>query len=155
VSGLNLSVNTRLKELNVVLPVATPLATSLPTVQTGNLCFVSGHIARQDGKPRAGQFGISMTTAKGQQAARSIAIDLLGTVHRELGDLERVQRIVKLFCLVNSGPAFTERHLVAKGASELLQEFFGASGKPARSAVGAAQLPMGAFVEMELVVEVR
>lgn len=146
----------RLKELHVVLPVATPpVAAFVPTVQTGNLCFVSGHIAKRDGKSWVGQLGVNLSTAEGQQAARSIAIDLLGTLHHELGDLERVQRIVKLFCLVNSGPGFTEQHLVANGASELLQEVFAASGKHARSAVGVAQLPLGACVEIELVVEVR
>lgn len=146
----------RLKELHVVLPVATPpVAAFVPTVQTGNLCFVSGHIAKRDGKSWAGQLGVNLSAAEGQQAARSIAIDLLGTLHHELGDLERVERIVKLFCLVNSGPGFTEQHLVANGASELLEEVFGASGKHARSAVGVAQLPLGACVEIELVVEVR
>jgi enamine deaminase RidA (YjgF/YER057c/UK114 family) len=151
-----MSVYDRLKELNVVLPVATPpVAAFVPTVQTGNLCFVSGHIAKRDGKSWAGQLGVNMTTGEGQCAARGIAIDLLGTLHHELGNLERVQRLVKLFCLVNSGPAFTEQHLVANGASELLQEVFGAVGKHARSAVGVAQLPLGACAEIELVVEVR
>jgi enamine deaminase RidA (YjgF/YER057c/UK114 family) len=152
----SMSVYDRLKELDVVLPVATPpVAAFVPTVQTGSLCFVSGHIAKREGKPWAGQLGINTTTAEGQRAARGVAIDLLGTLHHELGDLDRVQRIVKLFCLVNSGPAFTEQHLVANGASELLQEVFGEVGKHARSAVGVAQLPLGACVEIELVVEVR
>jgi enamine deaminase RidA (YjgF/YER057c/UK114 family) len=146
----------RLKELNVVLPVATPpVAAFVPTVRTGNLCFVSGHIAKREGKPWTGQLGVNMNTVEGQRAARNIAVDLLGTLHHELGDLERVRRIVKLFCLVNSGPTFTEQHLVANGASELLQEIFGDSGKHARSAVGVAQLPLGACVEIELVVDVR
>lgn len=146
----------RLKELQVVLPAVTPpVAAFVPTVQAGNLCFVSGHIAKHEGKPWAGQLGANMSTAEGQGAARSIAIDLLGTLHHELGDLGRVHRIVKLFCLVNSGPAFTEQHLVANGASELLQEVFGKAGAHARSAVGVAQLPLGACVEIELVVEVR
>jgi enamine deaminase RidA (YjgF/YER057c/UK114 family) len=146
----------RLTELNIMLPVGTPpVAAFVPTVQTGNLCFVSGRIAKRDGKPWAGQLGVTMDTAEGQRAARSIAIDLLGTLHHELGDLDRVQRIVKLFCLVNSGPAFTQQHLVVNGASELLQEVFGGVGKHARSAVGVAQLPLGACVEIEPVVEVR
>jgi enamine deaminase RidA (YjgF/YER057c/UK114 family) len=146
----------RLKELDVVLPVAAPpVAAFVPTVQTGNLVFVSGHIAKREGKSWAGQLGVNMSTEEGQRAARSIAIDLLGTLHHELGDLERIQRVVKLFCLVNSGPAFTEQHLVANGASELLQDVFGAVGKHARSAVGVAQLPMSACVEIELVVEIR
>jgi enamine deaminase RidA (YjgF/YER057c/UK114 family) len=146
----------RLKELDVVLPVAAPpVAAFVPTVQTGNLVFVSGHIAKREGKSWAGQLGVNMSTEEGQRAARSIAIDLLGTLHHELEDLERIQRVVKLFCLVNSGPAFTEQHLVANGASELLQDVFGAVGKHARSAVGVAQLPMSACVEIELVVEIR
>ena len=151
-----MSVYDRLKELNVVLPAASPpVAAFVPTVQTGNLCYVSGHIAKRDGKSWAGQLGVNISTAEGKQAARGIAIDLLGTLHHELGDLDRVQRIVKLFCLVNSGPAFTEQHLVANGASELLQELFGEAGKHARSAVGVAQLPLGACVEIDLVVELR
>ena len=146
----------RLKELNVVLPVATPpVAAFVPTVQAGNLCFVSGHIAKRGGKPWTGQLGVNIDTAEGQSAARSVAIDLLGTLHHELGDLERVERIVKLFCLVNSGPGFAEQHLVANGASEVLQDVFGNAGKHARSAVGVAQLPLGACVEIELIVEVR
>lgn len=151
-----MSVYEKLKELQVVLPVPTPpVAAFVPTVQSGKLCFVSGHIAKRDGKPWAGQLGVNMNTLEGQRAARGIAVDLLGTLHHELGDLERVKRIVKLFCLVNSGPAFTEQHMVANGASELLQEVFGKAGKHARSAVGVAQLPLGACVEIELVVEVR
>jgi len=151
-----MSVYDRLKELNVVLPAATPpVAAFVPTVQTGNLCYVSGHIAKRDGKSWAGQLGVNISTAEGKQAARSIAIDLLGTLHHELGNLDRVQRIVKLFCLVNSGPAFTEQHLVANGASELLQEVFGEAGKHARSAVGVAQLPLGACVEIEIVAQIR
>jgi enamine deaminase RidA (YjgF/YER057c/UK114 family) len=151
-----MSVYDRLKELNVVLPVATPpVAAFVPAVRTGNLCFVSGHIAKREGKPWVGQLGVNVSTEEGQKAARSIAIDLLSALHHELGDLERVQRIVKLLCLVNSGPAFTEQHLVANGASELLQEVFGEAGAHARSAIGVAQLPLGACVEIELVVEVR
>jgi enamine deaminase RidA (YjgF/YER057c/UK114 family) len=150
-----MSVYDRLKELNIVLPVATPpVAAFVPTVKAESLVFVSGHIAKQDGKSWAGQLGVNVTTAEGRQAARGIAIDLLGTLHHELGDLNRVQRIVKLFCLVNSGPTFIEQHLVANGASELLQEVFGEAGKHARSAVGVAQLPLGACVEIELVVQI-
>ena len=145
----------RLKELNVILPAATPpVAAFVPTIQTGNLCFVSGHIAKREGKPWAGQLGVNMKTEEGQRAARGIAIDLLGTLHHELGDLGRVRRIVKVLCLVNSGPGFTEQHLVANGASEFLQDVFGESGRHARSAIGVAQLPLGSCVEIELVVEI-
>ena len=151
-----MSVYEKLKELQVVLPVPTPpVAAFVPTVQAGKLCFVSGHIAKRDGKSWAGQLGVNMRTEEGQRAARSIAIDLLGTLHHELGDLGRVERIVKVLCLVNSGPNFTEQHVVANGASELLQEAFGKAGTHARSAIGVAQLPLGACVEIELIVEIR
>jgi enamine deaminase RidA (YjgF/YER057c/UK114 family) len=151
-----MSVYGKLKELQVVLLSATPpVAAFVPTVQTENLCFVSGHIAKRDGKPWVGQVGVNLSTEEGQRAARSIAIDLLGTLHHELGDLGRVQRIVKMLCLVNSGPTFTEQHLVANGASELLQEVFGKAGTHARSAIGVVQLPLGACVEIELIVEIR
>jgi enamine deaminase RidA (YjgF/YER057c/UK114 family) len=121
--------------------------------QTGNLLFVSGHIARKDGKPWVGQLGRNMTTAEGKAAAASIALDLLATLEDALGNLDRVKRIVKALCLVNSTSEFTEQHLVANGCSELLVAVFGERGAHARSAFGVAQLPMGACVEIELVVE--
>jgi enamine deaminase RidA (YjgF/YER057c/UK114 family) len=102
-----------------------------------------------------GQLGAEMTTEQGREAARGIAIDLLGTLHVALGDLERVHRIVKLLVLVNSAPTFTEHHLVANGASELLVAMLGERGPHARSAFGVAQIPRGACVEIELVAEVR
>ena len=130
-----------------------PVAAFVPAVQTGNLLFVSGHIAKLDGKPWTGQLGSSISTQDGRRAARNVAIDLLATLHHELGDLARVKRIVKLLCLVNSAPNFTEQHLVANGASELLQGVLGAGGVHARSAIGVAQLPLGSCVEIELVAE--
>jgi len=95
-----------------------------------------------------------LTTAEGQAAARSIAIELMGTLHAAVGDLDRVTRIVKLLTLVNSAPTFTEHHLVANGASELLVQVFGERGPHARSAFGVAQIPRGACVEIELIAEV-
>ena len=126
----------------------------MPFVRTGNLVFLSGHIARLDGKPWVGQLGKNMDTAMGQQAARAVAIDLLGTLHAAIGDLGQVRRIVKLVSLVNSTADFTEQHLVTNGASELLAQVFGELGAHARSAFGVAQNPMGACVEIDLVVEV-
>jgi len=120
----------------------------VPSVQTGNLVFVSGHIAKRNGKPWVGRLGETMTTAEGQQAARAVAEDLLKT----LGDLSRVKRIVKVMVLVNSAADFTEQHLVANGASELLIEKV---SDHARSAFGVAQLPYGVCVEIELVAELR
>ena len=94
-----------------------------------------------------------MTTAEGQEAARAVAIDLLGTLHAAAGDLNRVQRIVKLMALVNSSPQFTEQHLVTNGASDLMMQVFGERGAHARSAFGVAQIPLGACVEIELIAE--
>ena len=146
----------RLADLGITLPaVATPAAAYVPFARTGNLVFLSGHIAKQDGKAWVGQLGLTMTTAQGQPAARAVAIDLLGTLQAAVGDLAHVKRIVKVMSLVNSTPTFTEQHLVTNGCSELLQQVFGtAVGAHARSAFGVAQLPMGACVEIELIAEV-
>ena len=145
----------KLKALNITLPdVATPAAAYLPFARTGNLVFLSGHLAKKDGKVVVGQFGKNITTEEGKAAARAIAIDLLGTLHAAVGDLNKVTRIVKLMSLVNSTGDFTEQHLVTNGASELLGEIFGDVGKHARSAFGVAQIPMGACVEIEMIAEV-
>ena len=152
-----MSVYDQLKALNITLPpVAVPAAAYVPYVQTGNLVFLSGHIARKDGKPWVGQLGRDVTTEQGQAAARAVAIDLMGTLHAATGgDLNRVQRIVKLMSLVNSTSDFTEQHLVTNGASELLGQVFGEKGVHARSAFGVAQIPMGACVEIELIAELN
>jgi len=150
-----MSIYDKLAELNITLPpVATPAAAYVPYVQSGNLVFLSGHIAKKDGKVWTGQFGKTMSTAEGQAAARAVAIDLLGTLHAAVGDLNRVTRIVKLMSLVNSTADFTEQHLVTNGASELIGQLFGASGAHARSAFGVAQIPMGACVEIEMIAEI-
>ena len=150
-----MSVYDKLKELNITLPpVAVPAAAYVPFVQTGNLIFLSGHIARQDGKPWVGQLGANMTTDEGKLAARAIAIDLMGTLHAAVGDLNKVKRIVKLMSLVNSTGSYTEQHLVTNGASELFGAVFGDKGAHARSAFGVAQIPLGACVEIELIAEV-
>lgn len=149
-----MSIYAKLTELNITLPpVAIPAAAYLPFVQTGQLIFLSGHIAKKDGKPWVGQFGKNITTEEGQAAARAIAIELIGTLHAAVGDLNRVKRIVKLMSLVNSTGDFTEQHLVTNGASELFGQVFGAQGAHARSAFGVAQIPMGACVEIELIAE--
>jgi len=150
-----MNIHDKLKELNITLPpVATPAAAYVPFVRTGNLVFLSGHIAKKDGKPWVGQLGKTMKTEEGQQAARAIAIDLMGTLHAAVGDLNNVKRIVKLMSLVNSTSDFTEQHLVTNGASELFGQVFGDQGSHARSAFGVAQVPMGACVEIELIAEV-
>ncbi len=150
-----MSIYEKLRALNITLPaVATPAAAYVPFVRTGNLIFISGHIAKKDGKPWVGQLGAQVTTAEGKEAARSIAIDLMGTLNSAAGDLNKVTRIVKLMVLVNSASGFTEQHLVANGASELFREVFGEKGPHARSAFGVAQIPMGSCVEIEVIAEV-
>ncbi|MCB8748833.1 RidA family protein [Rhodoferax sp. U2-2l] len=151
-----MSIYTKLTELGITLPpVAIPAAAYVPFVQTGNLVFLSGHIAKKVGKAWVGQLGNNMTTDEAKLAARSIAIDLLGTLHAAVGDLNRVTRIVKVMSLVNSSADYTEQHLVTNGASELIGQVFGADkGAHARSAFGVAQLPLGACVEIELIAEV-
>ena len=147
----------RLQSLGITLPpIAVPAAAYVPFVRTGKLVFISGHIAKKEGKAWVGQLGLTTNTEEGKAAARAIAIDLMGTLQAAVGDLSRVKRIVKVLSLVNSTPTFTEHHLVTNGCSELLAAVFGAEiGAHARSAFGVAQLPMGACVEIELIAEVE
>lgn len=150
-----MSIEKRLQELGITLPpVAVPAAAYLPFARTGNLVFLSGHIARRNGQVWVGKLGQDMVTAEGQQAARAVAIDLLGTLAVAAGGLDKVVRIVKVMSLVNSTPDFTEHHLVTNGCSELLAEVFADAGRHARSAFGVAQIPLGACVEIELIAEV-
>ena len=145
----------KLKTLGITLPaVAAPAAAYVRFVQTGNLIFLSGHLPKKDGQVIVGQLGKNISTEQGKAAARAIAIDLMGTLHAAVGDLNKVKRIVKVLSLVNSTGEFTEQHLVTNGCSELLGEVFGDAGKHARSAFGVAQIPLGACVEIELIAEV-
>lgn len=154
-----MSIYDKLTQLGISLPpVAVPAAAYVPFVQTGKLIFLSGHIAKKEGKPWVGQLGLTMTTDEAKPAARAVAIDLLGTLDaacRAAGtDLDGVKRIVKVLSLVNSTATYTEQHLVTNGCSELIGEVFGAAtGAHARSAFGVAQLPLGACVEIELIAE--
>ncbi|MGV3655818.1 MAG: RidA family protein [Noviherbaspirillum sp.] len=151
-----MSVYENLKTHHITLPaVSAPAAAYVSYTRNGNTVYLSGHVARKDGKPWVGQLGRDMQTQEGKEAARAVAIDLMATLQAACdGDLERVTRITKLMCLVNSTPDFTEQHLVANGASELLGEIFGDKGRHARSAFGVAQIPMGCCVEIELIAEV-
>ncbi|MEY8690226.1 MAG: RidA family protein [Leptothrix sp. (in: b-proteobacteria)] len=152
-----MSIAQRLQDLGITLPpVAIPAAAYVPFVRTGSLVFLSGHIAKRGGQVWAGQLGRDITTAEGREAARLVAIDLLGTLQAAVGDLEKVRRIVKVMSLVNSTADFTEQHLVTNGASELIAAVFGPEkGAHARSAFGVAQIPLGACVEIELIAEVE
>jgi enamine deaminase RidA (YjgF/YER057c/UK114 family) len=157
VTGENpVNVYQKLESLGIALSEPTiPAASYVPFVRSGNLVFLSGHLAKKNAKIWVGILGDGVTTAQGAQAARAIAVDLLGTMHKAIGDLNSLSRIVKLTSMVNSTSEFSEQHLVANGASELLVEVFGDKGLHARSAFGVAQLPLGACVEIELIVEAR
>ena len=141
----------KLTSLGYTLPRGTvPVANFVSAVQTGNLLFVSGHISTT----LRGKLGRDVTKEQGYEAARQIALDLLGSIHDALGDLDRVGRLVKLLGLVNSTEEFTEQPYVINGASDLFVEVFGTQGQHARSAIGVAQLPANAAVEIEMIVEV-
>lgn len=154
------TVNDRLKALQINLPETPPpvvdgyVASFVPFVRTGNLVYLSGRVAKKDGKPFSGKLGQQITIAEGRQAARDVATELLATLQSAIGDLNRVKQVVKLMVLVNSAPDFTEPHAVANGASELLVDVFGERGAHARSAFGAAQIPFGSCVEIDMIVEV-
>ncbi|WP_321964350.1 RidA family protein [Paraburkholderia sp. J7] len=152
----DINIYDRLEQLGITLPEAgAPAAAYVMSAQSGNTVYLSGHIAKKDGKVWAGKLGESLTTEEGKAAARSIAIDLIATLHAHTGDLNKVKRVVKLMSLVNSTLTFTEQHIVTNGASELIADVFGEKGKHARSAFGVAQIPLGACVEIELIAEVE
>ena len=151
-----MSVYDRLRALSISLPEHTaPAGAYVPFSRCGTQVFLSGHIAKKHGKPWAGKVGADVTTEEGKEAARSIAIDLMATLHAATGDLDKIVRVVKLLVLVNSAPTYTEQHIVANGASEMFREVFGERGAHARSAFGVAQIPFGACVEIELIAEVE
>jgi enamine deaminase RidA (YjgF/YER057c/UK114 family) len=151
-----MNVYEKLDALHIVLPQVTPpVAAFVPFLRTGSLLFLSGHIAKKNSQPWVGQLGASLTTAQGKEAARAVAIDLLGTLHAAAGDLNKIRRMVKLTVLVNSTPTFTEQHLVANGASELFEQVFGNMGMHVRSAFGVVQVPFGSCVEIDLIAEVK
>ncbi len=151
-----MNVYDNLKNLGIELPaVSAPAAAYVPSVQTGNLIFVSGNIARKDGAVWVGQLGKNISTEEGKLAAKSCAIQLIAALHAATGDLNKIQRIVKVMSLVNSTADFTEQHLVTNGCSELMAQVFGPQvGAHARSAFGVAQIPLGACVEIELIAQV-
>jgi enamine deaminase RidA (YjgF/YER057c/UK114 family) len=154
------TVHDRLKSLQITLPDTPPSVVDgyvpafVPFVRTGNLIHFSGRLAKRDGRLWVGKLGEEITTAEGKQAARGVAIELLAALQDAIGDLNDVRRIVKLVVFVNCAPHFTEPHVVANGASELLLEVFGDRGAHARSAMGVSQVPFGCCVEIEMVVDV-
>lgn len=151
-----MSIDDRLKALNIVLPEAPrPLASYAPIARTGNVLFVSGQGPMIDGRPVVkGKLGGTVSEDDGIKAARLAAVNALAVLASALGSLERVTRIVKLNGYVNCTDDFERQHVIVNGASELLVEVFGEKGRHARAAVGTNALPMGIPVELELMVEV-
>lgn len=149
------TIESRLEELGVVLPqAAAPAANYVPFAQSGNLVFTAGQLPLEGGKLiAAGLLGRDLDTARGQQAARACAVNVLAQAKAALGSLERIGRIVKIIVFVASAADFTEQHLVANGASDLLVGVLGEAGRHSRSAVGVACLPLNAPVEVEAVIE--
>lgn len=151
-----MGVEKRLKELGLELPsAAKPVANYVPAVRTGNLVFLSGHGPVGKDRLIAGKLGGGLTVEEGYQAARLVALGLLGSLKALIGDLERVRRIVKVLGMVNCDPAFMEHPRVVDGASDLLVEVFGEKGRHARSAVGMNALPFNIAVEIEMIVELE
>jgi enamine deaminase RidA (YjgF/YER057c/UK114 family) len=150
-------IENRLAQLGIVLTApAAPLANFVPTVRTGNLLFVAGHLPRlADGTVlHRGKVGREVSIQEGYAAARQAAVNCLGSIKAALGDLDNVSRVVKLLVMVNADPEFDQHFVVANGASDLLVELYGDQGRHARSAVGMGGLPRGSCVEVEMVVEV-
>ena len=152
-----MQIEAKLKEMGIELPAAvTPVANYVPAVRTGNLVFLSGHGPyKEDGSLIAGKIGSDLTTEQGYQAARRVAIGLLGSLKAVIGDLDKVERVVKLLGLVNCTPEFADQPKVINGASDFLVDVFGDRGKHARSAVGTNALPLNIAVEIEMIVEVE
>lgn len=149
------TIEARLAAEGVTLPAAAaPAANYVPFMRTGNLLFTSGQLPLFDGKLVAtGLLGRDLDTEAGKLAARACAINILAQVKAATGDLEKIARIVKITVFVASAPGFTEQHLVANGASDLLAKVLGERGRHARAAVGTASLPLDAPVEIEAIVE--
>ena len=150
----------KLEALGLSLPpIPQPVANYVPLVRTGNLLFVSGHGPGviTDGKLSfiQGKLGKDLDVEQGYDAARQVMLNILQSVKQELGDLDKVKRVIKLLGFVNCTPDFPDQPKVINGASDLLVELFGERGRHARSAVGMQQLPFGIAVEIEMVVEVE
>ena len=147
----------KLKEIGLELPTAVqPVANYVTAVRTGNLVFLSGQgPLREDGTLITGKIGSDLTQDEGYEAARRVGLGLLASLKTEIGDLDKVRRVVKLLGMVNCMPDFIDQPKVINGASDLLVDVFGDKGKHARSAVGMNALPMNIAVEIEMIVEVE
>ena len=149
-------IDSRLAELGIVLPEPFPPAGSyLSSAMTGDLLFVGGHGPVDGGTVIVGKVGTDLTLEQGREAARMTALSLLATMRADLGSLDRVEQIVKVFGMVNVGGSFDQTPAVIDGCSDLLAEVFGDRGRHTRSAVGMAALPFGIAVEIELIARVK
>jgi enamine deaminase RidA (YjgF/YER057c/UK114 family) len=146
----------RLEQLGIVLPpVFPPAGNYLACVLDDDLVYVGGHGPIDGDHVVRGKVGKDLSLADGRDAARLTALSILASLQAELGDLDRLVRIVKVFGMVNVAPGFTETPAVIDGCSDLLVEVFGESGRHTRSAVGLAELPFGIAVEIELIAKIR
>ena len=152
-----MTIETKLSEMGFELPApGQPAGNYVPAVRTGNLVFLSGHGPKlEDGGLITGKVGADLTLDEGYAAAQRVALILLASLKSEIGDLDRVHRVVKLLGMVNCTPDFTDHPKVINGASDLLVELFGDKGRHARSAVGMNALPSNIAVEIEMIVEVE
>jgi enamine deaminase RidA (YjgF/YER057c/UK114 family) len=150
------SIEDNLARLGITLPAAAaPAANYVPFARSGNLLFTAGQLPFRDGKLSAtGLLGRDLTTAEGREAAKWCAVNILAQARAALGDLSAIAKVVKISVFIASTADFTEQHLVANGASDLLVEVLGEAGRHARSAVGMASLPLNAAVEIEAIIEV-
>jgi enamine deaminase RidA (YjgF/YER057c/UK114 family) len=150
-------VEEKIKDLGIELTTPPkPVANYVGAVKTGNLVFLSGKISKdKSGNLIIGKLGTDLTVKEGYEAARMCGIAQLSTLKAELGDLNKVVRVVKVTGFVNSDPGFTDQSKVVNGFSDLMVEVFGERGKHARAAVGMASLPLGVAVEVEMIVEIQ
>ena len=146
----------KLKAMGLSLPaLSVPVANYVPIVRHGDMIFLSGHIPRNpDGSPVNGRIGENIYTSQAYELARQVTLSLLSTIQSEIGDLDNVKRIIKMVCIMNASPDYTEHPTVANGASDLLVGVFGDRGKHARVALGAESLPGGVPIEIELIAAV-
>jgi enamine deaminase RidA (YjgF/YER057c/UK114 family) len=152
-----MSIEQRIKELNLELPAVTPpVATYVNAARTGNLMFLSGKVPVDgSGKFLTGKVGKDVSTEEAAKHARLVGLHLIAVMRHELGSLDKVKRVVKLLGMVNAVPEYGEQPKVINGCSDLMVEVFGDKGRHARSAIGVGSLPAGVTVEIEAIVEVE
>ena len=153
-----MEIEKRLSEMKLELsPSSTPVGNFVTSVRTGNLLFVAGHVpSMPDGSPlNPGKLGREVTVDQGYQSARQAMLNCLSSIKESIGDLDKVKRVVKLLCMVNSAPEFGDQPRVANGASDLLVDLYRDRGRHARSAVGMCALPGGHCIEIEMIIEVE